>query len=477
MESALQFLHDYSLASSVVLSLFTLNLLMWYWWEKLSFWWLNVWYAFPVIGKESRLSRDDNIIQHGDEPWFTSEITLCRDYYQHYQKFERDPSIFQKSQDYLKKANETGRNNLHLLGWVVIFLLVILEAFGFSYVLAGYAIPGASENLQQKGAMGIAFIISVILVGLTHFTGHELHLNSLINTARSWWLQKKDAPNRDSILEPDNMIDFESTFMDRDAPQYKQLVSRLPKTTSSYYVTYLTAVSVIVIAILATYVRGQVLEQQHTRTVGVEQTMGNGKSDPFEEAPVILQSDMINAQKKVDDDAWQSEKKGGWETFVFLAFLFMLLQIFGVLIGYKTGFAGKDSADARKRIDKFKTVAEYDIFYRVKKEQIVAVAQKRLSNLQQKLQKYVQKNSNEQNRQHLANHNDNRHFLAFVNNMQAHVPVKKQQSTATEKNIEERSSQETHAVMEARIRTEIREAQMREKILKEMERGQDEHID
>ena len=41
------------------------------------------------------------------------------------------------------------------------------KALGFSYVLAGYTI--ASESLQQIGALAIAFVVSIILIGFTHF--------------------------------------------------------------------------------------------------------------------------------------------------------------------------------------------------------------------------------------------------------------------------------------------------------------------
>lgn len=51
--------------------------------------------------------------------------------------------------------------------WIVIFLLVVAKALGFSYVLAGYTI--ASESLQQIGALAIAFVIFIILIGFTHF--------------------------------------------------------------------------------------------------------------------------------------------------------------------------------------------------------------------------------------------------------------------------------------------------------------------
>lgn len=60
------------------------------------------------------------------------------------------------------------------------------KALGFSYVLAGYTIPGASESLQQIGALAIAFVIYIILVGFTHFTGGEIYRNTMLKKIRAW---------------------------------------------------------------------------------------------------------------------------------------------------------------------------------------------------------------------------------------------------------------------------------------------------
>jgi hypothetical protein len=59
----------------------------------------------------------------------------------------------------------------------------------FSYVLAGYTLPRASENMQQMGAYGIAFLISVILVAFTHFAGAELCKSDKSKIAPQEWIE------------------------------------------------------------------------------------------------------------------------------------------------------------------------------------------------------------------------------------------------------------------------------------------------
>lgn len=63
------------------------------------------------------------------------------------------------------------------------------EAQVFSYVLAGYTVPGASESTQKYAAIGIAFIVSALCVLLTHFAGHELYRSLKIKRARKDWIE------------------------------------------------------------------------------------------------------------------------------------------------------------------------------------------------------------------------------------------------------------------------------------------------
>ena len=155
-------------------------------WQEVKFWWLNFSYNFPIIGKMSTLARD---IEGFDEnhKWFYSEERLCRDYYNFYEKVDKDSESFDEAKAYLHSVGELGRKPTPTFIWIMIFVLVIVEAFGFAYVLAGFTIPGASEATQQKGAVGVAAMLAILLVWLTHMTGQELHKNSLIKKIRRWY--------------------------------------------------------------------------------------------------------------------------------------------------------------------------------------------------------------------------------------------------------------------------------------------------
>lgn len=372
---------------SVMLALITMSLL----WRKLQWWWHNTWYSFPLVGKVTSLSKDINK-DSADPTWFKAERTLCRDY----KKFIRiqDEHDFHEKINYLTKAGDNGRGHTPGLIWLLTIALVFVEAMGFSYVLAGYTLPGASENMQQYGALGIAFLISVILVAFTHFAGSELYKSGKVKTARQEWAEG----GRKGKISGGTVPLARQQSVDDDQPGYSQLMNRVG-TQSGYYLTIGTVIFVSIVAIGATYVRGQVLEKQlHQQVMG--QSSGGGA-----ELSVKLTQDGLNMSVKESggsiklpaDDAAQNrrandkaaaddasiDQKGGWGTFIVLAVIFVFLQILGVFFGFKWGFAGKDSAAAYRAIGEGRYSSYADV--REHYKDIADTAQSKLEHLQQKM--------------------------------------------------------------------------------------------
>ncbi len=365
-------------------------------WTKIKWWWHNTWYSFPLIGKVSTLSSDTNR-DSIDPSWFKTEKTLCRDY----KKFIRiqDEHDFNEKVTYLTKAGDNGRHGTPGLIWVLTVALVFVEAMGFSYVLAGYTIPGASENMQQMGAYGIAFLISVILVAFTHFAGHELYKSSKIKMARQEWSEG----GRKGKTTTGTVPLARQQSVDDDQPGYVQLMNRVG-TTPGYYATIGTAIFVVVVAIGATYVRGQVLEKQlHQQVVGQSggttelsaklSKDGLDMSVKSNGQGIKLPADDAAANKRAADKAQEDDvsidRHGGWGTFIVLAFIFVFLQILSVFFGFRWGFAGKDSESAYKAIGggRYSSYADVREHYK----DIADTAQSKLEHLQQKL---MERNTN-----------------------------------------------------------------------------------
>lgn len=355
-------------------------------WERVKWWWHNTTYSFPLMGGIARLSRDGNI-DSSHAGWYKAERTLCRDY----KKFIRiqDEHDFNEKITYLTKAGDIGRRETPGWIWLLTIAMVFVEAMGFSYVLAGYTLPGASENLQQTGAYGIAFLISVILVAFTHFAGHELYKSNQIKNARREWVED----NRRHKLTTGIVPLARPQSIDDEQPTYTQLANRVG-THPSFAILSCTVVFVLIIAAFATYVRGQVLEKQLQQQVTGQLSQAGLASGPRTDAldmsakggkelpDADLQSNKEADNKAINDEA-NIDRHGGWGTFIVLAFVFVFLQLLGVIFGYRWGFAGKNSSEAFRAIGKgrYATYADVREHYR----EIADVAQSKLEILQQKI--------------------------------------------------------------------------------------------
>ena len=382
-------------------------------WQEVKFWWLNLIYNFPIIGKISMLSRD---IEGFDEnhKWFYSEERLCRDYYNFYEKVDKDSESFDEAKAYLHAAGKLGRKPTPTLIWIMIFVLVIVEAFGFAYVLAGFTIPGASEATQQKGAVGVAAMLAVLLVWLTHMTGQELHKNTLIKKIRRWYKNDNAGGSNWRDLKPDEqLISIDNTFDDEKSPNYIRMLNRIDindKVKTTYTKTILTLLFIGIVAIGATYIRDQVLKQEIASSHESAVNIFNNDASPFGETDASSDADigalfgdtagddakedlasLFGGEGQADTPAKASSNssiidetnlKGGEATFMILGLMFVFIQILGIFFGMHWDFAGRESKEAYECLRGFSTKKAFLAYYDNAKTHIARTAQKQLQKLQ-----------------------------------------------------------------------------------------------
>lgn len=380
-----EFFQMYPLAAWSIVSVLLALVVVVSLWEKVKWWWFNTWVNFPIIGRIASLTRDCNA-DSAHPGWFIGERTLCQEYkdFIHIQ----DEHDFNEKITYLTKAGDNGRTETPKWIWLLTVCMVFVEAMGFSYVLAGYSLPGASENLQQTGAYGIAFLISVILVAFTHMSGRQLYKSERIKNARREWVEDE----RKHKLFTGTMPLARPQALDDAMPTYTQLANRVGS-HPSYKIFGLTVVFVVLVACLATYVRGQVLEREldaRITQVGMQAVDASPSSasslDMSDKNVKLPEADVAankEADKKVASDGADIDRHGGWATFIVLAFVFVFLQILGIIFGYRWDFAGENSAVAFRDIGK----GRYSSYSAVRDHyrKVADTAQARLAVLQQRI--------------------------------------------------------------------------------------------
>jgi hypothetical protein len=139
-----------------------------------------------------------------------------------------------------------------------------------------------------------------------------------------------------------------------------------------------------------------------------------GASDPY---AAQIPPDLVESQSKTDvavsDQIKDATLAGGWATFIVLAVIFVFLQVLGVLIGYKTGFAGKESNTAYKFSHKFKTRNEFEAYHERKRNLISQIAQRNLTKLQALMAKKLSQTATDKGMLRTLEGGNGRSFLAY----------------------------------------------------------------
>jgi hypothetical protein len=382
MDAYWAFIAANRLLLSGVISLLIAGFLIWKNRDDLRFWWFNYRYGLPIVGELPKLAKDYE--SKDKQNCRLSEKQLCQDYMVHYDRFaSKNADYYNNCKSYLGKVDERNRSPLPWYVAILTVALVFVEAMGFSYVLAGWTIPGASESTQQYGAVGIAFMISVILVLFTHWAGHELYQNSLIDKVRTWWLKDSSSNKPNTLVPSSNRVSLEDNHIDDDQPNYIQMLNRIDanaSVTKRWMITVITAAIIVIVAVGATYVRGQVLEKQMIEEV-------TSQDDTFYgDMPSAVSETQSEPDKQALNEKQDADRKGGWGTFIVLAFIFIFLQFLGILFGFKWGFGGKESKLAWKDSHDFTTRESFVTFFQRKTNNIAKIAQGRLTDLHKKLQ-------------------------------------------------------------------------------------------
>lgn len=345
---------------------------------RIDFLLMNFWYGLPVVGKIARLSRD-NTRHAKNKTWTISERTLC-DAYKQFIHFTTEDE-FNKRLTYLSKANDLGRSPTP--GWMMglLFVLVLAEGLGFSYMLGTWmAGESGSENTRQLLMWAVVFVLCVIFVFVMHAAGHQLYRSNLVAKADRDWR----ADGQPGKFSSHNIKLDDVQSKDDDQPEYTQCANRVG-TGRSYFMVGTAIVIIVVVAVVSTIMRMRHLDSEHTASTTLSAPANATGGNPFDKLGQGLPNEVLQSQAKAEakaaEDGKAAYKDEGYAAFFMLAFIFAITQLVGIAGGYKWGFAGRESKAAFKGTRGFSTYDDYLSFY----APLAQVAQSKLQALQQKL--------------------------------------------------------------------------------------------
>ena len=297
-------------------------------------------------------------------------------------KLHSDSKRLDKANNYLQKVGDIGRRPLPLIMLLVLITLLFVEASGFSYVFSEFLINDASERMLQRAMILGGFVVSIVLMFLTHFSGEEIHRNSVLKALDD----EMQSIDKDKILQDRddfqrNKATLENTNFDNEAttiiiPQYNRMNQKYfnwnkNKTNRYNFVTIFTTIFILTIGIGAMFVRFSVFDmgisssQESTSFDGRDFNVktdflgkSGGKANSVEQKsdaiPSYFKEQVELRDKYRKSSEVEAEKNASYITYGIMMILFFGIQVVGLISGVKYSFIGIESKKAYIAIKSYK---------------------------------------------------------------------------------------------------------------------------
>lgn len=415
MDSLSAFLMMHRVAVGLILSTMVMLVAIMVWWSKVSYFCMNVAYAFPVIGRNASRSKKPAITDK--DGWMDSETRLCADYHAYYNELNKSPDFYDKCRDYLNKVHETGRREKGFLLWLLVIGLIFFEAVGFAYVLAPFMVQNISANVAGMLAWFTAFLLSVAAVFFTEMAGREMHHSGLIKKIRAWYEQSRTP--RD--LEASTDVDLDRTYRDNDDPNYLKLLNRVDcnaRVTPKYTWTTICLIYVLAIAIGAFAIRNYSLKSMEVDVISNPDAFAQvqGGDAKLPDSPFELPAESTQENQSADQtsahDKMEAIRAASLTTYIILSVIFLGIQGVGIILANRFCFAGKQSGQAWHYTRGFNNAQEFANHFQNLRERVARDAQAKLTALQSNLASRVTTSGHE--REHLLKGFGHRTFSAYV---------------------------------------------------------------
>lgn len=400
-------------------------------WYEVKYWHMEMRLRLPWIGRIAAWTRDPgkNEEKSADNPnavgFNAGEKGVCGVYETYYGEHQPSEENFKRNLDYLGKADEADRSEKGLGIWLLMIVLMVIEASAFGYALAPFALTLATPNTAIVGAFFIGLVISIIALVLSEFAGRQLYRNGVVNKILSY----------ESIRDGGDMTKtlnatIDNTYTDDGAKPFQQLLNRInvpldkygqPQRRFSIIIGY--GIFIAGLAIAAFWVRTETLNQQEAMLVE-NPTAVVQSADDFpvasgdEEIP--LPTDMAelstNSSQKSAQDQIDAMHRASLVTFAVLSGLFCFIQFASTYLAFRHSFAGTYSRRAWELTHKYNSADEFVRYHKAKSAAIAQDAQSSLAKLQSLQDKVFRVNG--KTKDDLSQNKDHRTFLRYMEEQQ-----------------------------------------------------------
>jgi hypothetical protein len=147
---------------------------------KFRFWFFDIWADLPLIGTVARRSR---MAQPSTELANARLDELFHAYLLHIPRPITE-GRFDQIRKYLFLAGDSRSKPTPSIAWALLFGLICAESYAFSFLLGVSLAGDMSQDRADLVAVGIAFILGMVLLILAHNCGHSLRRTNELRSAK-----------------------------------------------------------------------------------------------------------------------------------------------------------------------------------------------------------------------------------------------------------------------------------------------------
>lgn len=280
---------------------------------RFRFWFFDIWADLPFIGTVARRSRMSNP---------TTERANARldGLFHAYLLHIPDPiseAKFAQVRRYLFLACDSQSRPTPPGAWLLLLTLICAESYAFSFLLGVSLSNDMSQNRAELVAIGIAFILGLVLLLLAHWSGHQLRRTNELRAAgrhaidRDMELDPKEKPIRELSrrvsLEDDQAVD-EPLLNNFESQRFINRVAKSESDRGGYLIPGLFVIAVLLLA----------FEQFQLRSI------------------------MASIASSAGTASLGGDQAATWANGLFVV-IFLMTQGLALMFGYKYGFMGQDS--------------------------------------------------------------------------------------------------------------------------------------
>ena len=369
-------------------------------------------------------------IGHGDYTgWFEDEIKICEHYKSKLDQLGKDVDIYPTvAGKYLHIVGEQSRKIKPYWVWVLLIILMVIESYGLSVLLAQiYTDTGttAQENLL---ANGLVIIIGVILLGAASWVGPDLYKQIY---ARNIWVDSNNSIRRiindDVEIAADPELSEAGNSSDSNQPQAIRKANRstfvgkvksdaVAGANEGYKVSKFNrtfkwyVAGVLIFGLVMVAVRYKSIDEKFSSDIKML-----AETQKVDELPKVSNNTSKNPPREAAGGAQVSndlltqdilEKNKQTKILGMLVYLLIYLatQVLALATSYSFGFASDKGSEAYKLLKAFRKrhglISEADYSAAIgsknvfKTKDIKATAQKFLKDWQLGLQTFYRSNAN-----------------------------------------------------------------------------------